>query len=429
MGSSAGIKELESRPKWNDKDSPKIDAPRQILELLGKPQDLTPSIHVAGTNGKGTISTLLSAMLLSQGKRVAQIASPFLGDLTEQLIICGRPVDRKRFNSALEKVFEVEKSEPYRLTFFEAGVVASYLLISEEKLDWQVVEAGLGGRTDATNVLKAPRVTIIASISLDHTHILGETETLIAREKSGIFKNEVPAIVGKVSNEAERAISEEAKKTSTPVMSFNTDFFIEGDSVKSKEGWLLPLPVKEKKLYAKYQKENYALAAFVGHLLKFNDESISNGMLRAKWPGRTEEIEISKERVRQTVLFDGAHNPAGMSGLMEYISKIESQNLHFIIAILGTKDFSEMLRIILESCSNKKLTFSFCPLERLRSISPDKLRESAGQGSVFKSASEALASAIKGSDEDTQIIVTGSLYLVGELRKKMANLPFNTYEC
>lgn len=389
-----GLEQLEKKPAWDGKTIQGLHIPRAVLEHLGSPQDRVSAVHVGGSNGKGTVCTVVSACLIASDWRVGQFVSPHLQTVTERLLVNGEPVSAERLDRALIRVFEAEREINLSLSYFEAVIVASHLICAEDEFDWQVVEVGLGGRLDATNLMKHPRVTAITSISLEHTHILGDTETAIAREKAGIFRPGVPAVIGPVSPE----VVAEIKKAPGEHHLFGREYALSGDEVSSGR-WSIPLPAKVK---CSYQRENYAVAAYICHLLGVKDEAIVEGMQRARWPGRLEEASWQGRRL----LLDGAHNPAGVQGLVDYLQD-EKEEITFIISILPTKNYRLMAEI-LKSRKNSRFLF----VSREEATPAEELLRVFGRGEICSSFEEALK-----RSEAELTVVTGSLYFIGEVRE------------
>jgi dihydrofolate synthase / folylpolyglutamate synthase len=405
-GKFPNIRRLEAKPPWDGKTIQGLHAPRVALEALGDPQNKVPAIHITGTNGKGTVSALVCATLISSGKRVAQFVSPHLQDLRERLLLQGAQVSAERFDAALGQVFEIEENEKINLSSFEAVIVASHLVCAEDDYDFQVVEVGLGGRLDATNLMSAPLITAITSIGLDHTNILGPTEAHIAREKAGIFRPGVPAVIGPVSEMAREAIVGSAP--SNELHFFGERFYLDGEVVRSGD-WECWLPVQERKLVTRYQRENFTVGAYISHLLGILNSALQNGMLRMRWPGRLEE----HTHEGREILLDGAHNPDGMRGLLEYLG--DEEQLVVILSILEGKDLTEMGKIFKE-WNRKKLSLFFVPMELHKSAPLTAVREAFGTGEICANFSEAFERAGK---VPGKIVITGSLYFVGEVRSAL----------
>ena len=343
------LENLNSRMIWSGVEPLKIEGPRRMMELLGNPQDSIPAIIVTGTNGKGSVCSMLSAIQMASGKKVAQFTSPHLQHYSERLLIQGHPVDEKRLLAAIENIIFEEARLARKLSYFELIIAASFLICSQENLDSMIVEVGIGGRLDATNVIKKPCAALITSIGLDHTNILGESEYLIAQEKAGIFRKDVPAFVGVVSSEAKRSISESAQLIGCPV-----NFLEESPCIDPR------MP--------QYKANNINLTRRVASFLGHSNSEIEDGIAKARWPGRLEEVSLETEQGEQKFVLDGAHNPDGVKGLIDYLNRRVEQEFVFLISIMARKDSSTMLCLLKEWAKDKNAKFIFCKMNRKKRI-------------------------------------------------------------
>jgi len=409
------IQRLESKPPWDGKRPGKLEPTRAALKALGNPQDAVPAVHVTGTNGKGTVSSIISSALISAGNKVGQFVSPHLHTLNERLLVQGQPVSMERLDQALGEAFEVEKRSEIFLSYFEALIVASHLICAQDNFDYQVVEVGLGGRLDATNLMRSPELTIITSIGLDHTQILGETEREIAFEKAHIFRKGVPAIVGPVSEEAMEGIL--SASVASKIFRFGEDYSLSKSGVVSSEEWSFQLPILEKNLVAQYQQNNFAVAAYACHLLGIEDVTVCAGISRMRWPGRLERREVEG----LDVLLDGAHNSDGFRGLLDYLDN--EKKLVIILSVLARKDFSEMGRIFRSWIGNRDVSLFIVPMDSHESAPVEDLQSSFG-GEIEASFESAFERAKKVGG---LLVVSGSLYFVGEVRAKLKFPPISTY--
>ncbi len=400
---------LDSRKGWMGVDSLDIKASIEMMQALGNPQDLIPSIHVAGTNGKGSVCSMLSSILISSGYRVAQFASPHLNHFTERLLIQGKPIAEEKLLGAIKQVIDNEPKISRPLSYFELLIAASFVCCVEEKVDWMVVEVGLGGRLDATNVMKAPKVSVITSIGIDHPRALGNTEEKIAREKAGIFRKVTPAFVGPVSEEARKSILEVASEKETKVR------FLSQSTAE--------FPGKN---FPQYKKNNISLAREVAAFLEISKDKIDHGIENAVWPGRLEEIQIETDSGKKAVLLDGAHNPDGVKGLIDYLSLRTEKEFVFLISIIDTKDSSSMLGMLKDWAADKKVTFYFCKMLHSKCLEPEFLAKSIPGSSSFETCQEGLEAFKNKLTSSTLGVLTGSLYFIGEIRSELVTSPFST---
>ena len=211
------LDELESLPLRDGTRFTGLDVQRDVLARLGNPQDSVLAFHVAGTNGKGTVCAILSTVLRETGARVGQFVSPHLHDVCERCLLDGTPVSRGEFNRALKLVFRA--ADGVELSYFALSYLASCLVFKNEQCDYVVIETGLGGRLDSTNLMYRPNACVITSVDHDHTHILGDTLTEIAREKAGIMREGVPCFLGNVDAEVREVVEREASACGAPLVS------------------------------------------------------------------------------------------------------------------------------------------------------------------------------------------------------------------
>ena len=328
-----------------------LDRIHRLLEKLDNPHQKVPIIHVAGTNGKGSLCAYLSSVLTTAGYRTGRYTSPHLVDWNERICINEKPITSPELIEIINKVKSVINPAEASPTQFEVITAAAWLYFAQEKVDIAVIEVGLGGRLDATNVCDNPLVTIITSISKEHWQILGPTLADIAREKAGILKPECPAVIGQLPPEAMAVVKQRITELNCPAVfpSSATDL---GNNWAEYEDIKYPLP-----LLGKFQLANSALAiAALKILLRKNwqisKNSIEIGMANTLWPGRLQWITWQN----RPLLIDGAHNPAAAEVLREFVDSINIQNnnidnsyqgISWIIGMLSTKDHADIFRALL----------------------------------------------------------------------------------
>ncbi len=411
---------------------PGLDATRRLLTGLGNPQNAFRSIHIAGTNGKGSTAALISAVLISAGYRVGRYTSPHLERFNERICVDDIPAsDEELLNAflAVESVLSGDRDP----TFFEFSTAMAFHEFARRKVDWAVVEAGMGGRLDATNVL-TPDLCIITNIALEHRQYLGGNLREIAGEKAGIIKSGVPVLSG-VSAPADDVIRQAARAAGANLLEAGADFRLVPESVTPAvrgggpahdkavayryEGPGLPQQGLSLGLRGRHQEENAALAAAACGILKdagltIRPEDLYAGLARPAWPGRLEYFPG-----RPPVLLDGAHNPAGAAALSAYLKEETGERfLTLILAVLSDKDAPELMAHLAALGDRMILT----SVAADRALSAKDLSQSlsrcAGRLSpdLTDTAKDALALARAVTPPAGLICVAGSLYLIGEMR-------------
>jgi dihydrofolate synthase / folylpolyglutamate synthase len=325
----------------------------RLLEELGAPHKrLPPVVHVAGTNGKGSTIAFMRAALEAAGKRVHVYTSPHLVRFNERIRLAGRLVDDERLAEAFDRCENVNDGKP--ITVFEITTAAAFLLFSETPADYLLLEVGLGGRYDATNVIEKPAATVITSISIDHQEFLGDTIDKIAYEKAGILKRGAPAIVAEQDPRALAVIEKEARKVGAPLTVGAQDFSIReenGRLVYEDELGLLDLPLP--RLRGRHQHENAANAIAALRALGnvATPRLIERGLSEAEWPARLQRLRngplLDIAPSRAELWLDGGHNEGGGRVLAAAMADFEDQSprpLVMICGTLATKDTAGFLR-------------------------------------------------------------------------------------
>ena len=328
-----------------------------LLDRLGRPQDrLPPVIHVAGTNGKGSTIAFLRAMLEAAGQRVHVYTSPHLVRFHERIRLAGpqggRFVDEADLAATLEECERANAGDP--MTFFEMTTAAAFWLFAERPADVLLLEVGLGGRFDATNVVDRPLASVVTPVSMDHVEFLGDTIAKIAREKAGILKQECPALLGFQSEAARDVLEREARRVGAPTLVADRDFFVReehGRLIFEDEAGLLDLPLP--RLVGRHQHGNAAVA--IATLRKamplIDTAAIERGLQTADWPARLQRL--SKGKLAATLppgaelWLDGGHNEDGGRALGQAMADLEDNTSRPLVVICGTlttKDTTAFLR-------------------------------------------------------------------------------------
>ena len=382
---------------------PSLDAIRGVCAALGDPQKVLRAIHVAGTNGKGAVCAMIDACLRAGGLRACRYTSPHLVRINERFFVDGKPVDDVTLESAADKVFHADSDTNSQLTFFEALTAVAFIAFSEAKCDYAVLETGLGGRLDATNIC-APEICVITKIGLDHCDWLGDTVEKIAAEKAGIIKKGVPIVLGKNDPEVIAVVKTRASEVGAP-------FFYAPDMADESE---IPDGFS---LEGAFNRENAvtALAA-----LKVLEKGSRDGLSNVIWPGRFQRVG--------RFIIDGAHNPPAARALAAALSKYApfAGSVPTLIAgFCGDKDVDETLRILAPLVGKGIAVRTNNP----RSLAPEELArkmESAGIPAIscdsIHLALEKMGPVPNGSGADT--LICGSLFLAGEVLAELSAFPW-----
>ncbi len=412
-------------------ESFKLDRMHRLLDRLGNPHRQIKTVHVAGTVGKGSTVAMIAAMLEECGYAVGQYTSPHLTGLRERISINGRPIGKSDLVELARQVAKAASKLDFEPTFFELVTAIGFKYFVEQAVDVAVVEVGLGGRLDSTNVL-TPLVSVVTQIDFDHTKILGNTLAAIAREKAGIFKPGVPAIAFEPQPEVERVFREVAEKTGALLrvvnkeIEFSSRFCTDPDlgphtrvCLYTRTSRLEHLPVP---LQGEHQASNCGLALAAVDALKscgFDcpEDRMTAGLGKTRAPGR---MQLLSERPR--ILADGAHNPASMNALMRCVgAHVPYDSMVCIFGCCADKDVGAMLDKV--NLGADKVIFTRAATTP-RAADPDELQKqfqerSGKMSQVARSLPEALALATRAVSRDDLIVVTGSFYLVGEAMKHL----------
>lgn len=405
----------------------------RLLELLGNPQDKIKVIHIAGTNGKGSTTSMITSLLMGKGFKVGMYTSPYLEEFEERLQINRVNIPKGRLGElmdklkiAVDKVVEEGLSHP---TEFEIITTLMFLYFSEEKVDYAVVEVGLGGRLDSTNVI-TPLVSVITSISKDHTNILGNTLKEIAGEKAGIIKEGVPVVIYPQADEALEAIKNKVKEKNTTVDIINVENAKLLEIVNGKEHYQrvsinrnnikydIKLP-----LLGEHQINNLLVAIEVffkvAEIENFNvsKEEIESSIKNVKWIGRLEVLKNNPLTV-----IDGAHNIQGITALVQNVKKYFKYNkIILLLGILADKDVEDMVKTIVPLADK---VYALTPNSERAELCDDlkkvvvKYNENC---EAIENYEEAYNNAVNIAQDGDMILASGSLYMIGEMRKIINN--------
>lgn len=398
-----------------------------LLNKLGNPQNNIKVIHVAGTNGKGSTCSFLSTTLIEAGYKVGLYTSPFLEVFNERMRINGKniPDDKLAELTTIvkEKVDEMVKEGMPHPTEFEVTTAIGFLYFDMEKVDYLVLEVGLGGRHDATNVIDEPVMTVITSISIDHVDQLGDKLSGIAYEKAGIIKSSSPLVLYPQKDEAREVVLKVAEEKDVEVYEINTtDVKVKGTSLfgQDMDMNILGESFKDLKisLIGDHQSRNALTAATTLKLLSdknladISHEDIVNGLRKTKWGGR---LELLKKN--PITIIDGAHNEEGAAVLADSISKyLHDYKVTLVFGMLKDKDVDKVLSILLPVVDEVIATTPNSDRALTAELLCEKIKAHNKRAVATNNINEAIEIASKIKGEKEAIIYAGSLYLIGEVR-------------
>lgn len=398
----------------------------ELMEKLGNPQDsLPPVIHVAGTNGKGSTIAFLRSIFEAAGYKVDIYTSPHLLNFNERISLSGRNISDDYLFQIMDECRIA--SEGIKTTFFEGTTAGAFLAFARNKADILLLETGMGGRLDATNLVKKPAATVITPISLDHTEYLGPTISLIAGEKAGIMKTGVPCVCSMQTDDADRVIQNKAAELDCQLSSFGYDWMVEktedGFIFKSvgNEDIILPKP----SLFGDHQIVNAGTAiATIKQLegFKISDEHIRQGIKTAVWPARMQRISkgplIKMVPKDWEIWVDGAHNAAGAQALSSSIEGWKDKKLYIISGITKGRDPASLFKYFTD-----KADFLCGVLIQTEpsALPAERISQAANDVGIDSKACESIEDAVwylsKVSDAPARILFCGSLYLASDVMK------------
>ena len=389
----------------------KLERVELALRSLGDPHTRFKSIHIAGTNGKGSVAAMLHAMFSAGGYRVGLYTSPHLVSFTERIRVGAAEISEAEVVRLVREIRTAATVRGIDLTFFEFVTVMAFLHFARQAVDLAVLEVGLGGRLDATNVVD-PEVAVITTIGLDHEEFLGHTVEAVAREKAGIIKPGRPVIVGDVSPEVGAVIRGVANANRAPVFSRDRDFAVTPASSFRFSGIGCEIDALHVPLQGSHQHENAATATAAAVLLRrtlpLSDEALRRGLAQVRWPGRLDVV-----REAPLVVLDGAHNADGVATLVRELPAItQGRAIHLLFAVMRDKLWQPMVDTLGRVARTVTLTTVLPP----RGEAPETLARHFAPYCPVRiepqavPALEALVGSVNAGDA---VLVTGSLFLVG----------------
>ena len=393
---------------------PGLERISMLLDLLQNPQDKLKIVHIAGTNGKGSTSTMISNMLIASGKKTGLFTSPYVIDFCERIQINGENVDKTLFSECVtevrEKIEELNKQDII-ITEFEAITVSAFLCFVKAECEYVVLEVGLGGRFDATNVVKNPQAVVITSISLDHVAILGDTIEKIAFEKCGIIKENVPVITSlNQCDDALKVIKETCgKKNSDLIITNPKSTEILDDSIF---GTVFAYcdNVYKTRLTGNHQIENTVNAIECAKVLGINENSIASGIENTKMIAR---MEIINEK--PLVIRDGGHNEGCAEALYNFLNKYNVKNINMLIGLMADKDVEGYVKKIAPLCKSVVTVTPSNP----RALNGEKLKEITEKycddTKFINNPKEGYEYILSNTKEDETVLICGSFYMMSDI--------------
>ncbi len=372
----------------------------KLCDILGNPQRDMKFIHVAGTNGKGSVTHIIASILQEQGYKVGVFVSPHYIDYRERIKINGKLIGKKFVTRFVSE--NIEQFKTINASFFEITNAMAFAYFKEQKTDFVVLETGMGGRLDSTNIV-TPLVSVITNISYDHQQFLGNTLPLIAGEKAGIIKPDVPVIIGETQKETALVFIKKARQTKSKILF--ADKHKRGSGLKTD-------------LQGDYQKKNINTAIAAIEELRITGVEISNKAIKKGLKHVASNTSfIGRWMVVQKkplVIYDSAHNEGGLRELRKGIASLKYQKLRFVYGTVGDKDISKNLKLL-----PKDAIYYFCKADIPRGLDAYELKAQAAKfklrGEAFSSVPHALKAAKKHGGKNDLIVVAGSVFVVAEV--------------
>ncbi|TNE68171.1 MAG: bifunctional folylpolyglutamate synthase/dihydrofolate synthase [Rhodobacteraceae bacterium] len=395
-----------------------LDRVWRLLDALDHPErKLPPVIHIAGTNGKGSTQAMIRAGLEAAGKTVHAYTSPHLARFHERIRLAGELISEPDLMAVLEECERANGGEP--ITYFEITTVAGILAMSRVPADYTLLEVGLGGRLDATNVVESPALSIITPISIDHTQFLGETLTAIATEKAGIIKRGVPCVVGPQPDEALDVIEATAARLGAPLLRHGQEWHVweeRGRLIFQDETGLRDLPMP--RLIGQHQVHNAGAALAALRHMGYDDTALEAAMTEAFWPARMQRLKtgpLTDAAPDAELWLDGGHNPAAGEALALALDTLPERPTYMVCGMLNTKDIAGYLRplqrhareLIAVSIPEAQATL---PASETAAVARAEGFDAMEADSVPDAVAQIVA-----AHPQARILICGSLYLAGHI--------------
>lgn len=397
-----------------------LDRMWRLLAALDNPERrLPPVIHIAGTNGKGSTQAMIRAGLEAQGKRVHAYTSPHLARFHERIRLAGTLITEDALSEALDRCYVANSGE--NITYFEITTCAALLAFAETPADYTLLEVGLGGRLDATNVMD-PKLSIITPIDLDHQQFLGDTLSQIAAEKAGIIKRGVPCIVGPQHDDAMEVIEATAARLGAPLIAYGQHFHVSQERdrlIYQDENGLLDLPLPA--LPGPHQIQNAGAVLAALRYLGTTEDAAQAALTNASWPARMERLKSGAlvDRAAPAELWlDGGHNPAAGKAIAATLATLPKRPTHLICGMLNTKDVGGFMTPLADHADS--LTACSIPGEA-NTLPAETTAAAATSAGISASTADSLQTAldtITTKDPNARILICGSLYFAGHVMRE-----------
>ncbi|CUJ97374.1 Folylpolyglutamate synthase [Ruegeria denitrificans] len=398
-----------------------LDRVWRLLAALDNPQTkMPPVIHLAGTNGKGSTQAMIRAGLEGAGLSVHAYTSPHLARFHERIRLAGELISEPALTAVLDECYAANDGE--NITYFEITTCAALLAFARTQADYTLLEVGLGGRLDATNVVHEPAVTVITPVSIDHEQFLGDTLGKIAAEKAGIIKPGVPCIVGPQQDEALEVIEYTAARLGAPLLVHGQHWHVHeenGRLIYQDETGLRDLPLPN--LLGAHQLQNAGAALAVLRHLDMGDDAYEASVTRAEWPARMQRLKTGPlvEAAPQAELWlDGGHNAAAGIALADVLTRLPARPTHMICGMLNTKDVAGYLAPL--ATQAQSLTAVSIPGEAA-TLSAKDTAAAATKVNLPATTADSVADALQaivGENPQARILICGSLYLAGNILRE-----------
>lgn len=371
-----------------------------LCRLLNNPQQQLKCIHVAGTNGKGSVTHMIASVLQAAGYTVGVFVSPHYKDYRERIKVNGQYISKKFVADFVKD--NKSKFSKINASFFEISTAMCFQYFKEKKVDFAVIETGMGGRLDSTNIIQ-PILSVITNISFDHQQFLGDTLEKIAGEKAGIIKPKTPVVIGETHAETKSVFTTTANKLSSPI--------VFADKVQN-----LTLPKCD--LEGDYQAKNLRTALVAIHQLQKNGTPISSKNIKHGFAHVSANTKMMGRWMvmnkKPLVIYDSAHNEAGIKQVVEQLKKIKHNKLHWVYGTVADKDISPILKLL-----PKTALYYFCKAKIPRALPANDLQKMANgyqlKGQNFKSVKTAYRAAIENASPNDLVLVAGSVFIVAEV--------------